>query len=129
MAVKKVSVDFDFDGITVRLKGAEYFYDDADIRSNIGADETDENDFTGRRVVDVKEQWSKWMVQLTAVMRSDSILTDAGQGKAKYFDFYCHPDKVGEAFEDLPGKSIDASLLPGSYQIEKVIRPRKNCYS
>lgn len=129
MAVKKVSVDFDFDGVTVRLRGAEYFYDDANIRNNIGADETDENDFTGRRIVDEKVQWSKWMVQLTAVFRSSSIISDGGQGKAKYFNFYCHPDKVGEAFEDLPGKSVDSSLLPGDYEIEKILRPRNVCFS
>lgn len=121
------SIDFDFDGITVRIQGAKYFYDDSNVRANIGADDTDENDFTGR-VVDVKEQWSKWLIRLTAVLRSSTILGGGGQGKAKYFNFYCHPNNVGEAFDDLPGKAIDESLLPGDWEIEKIVRPRNISY-
>lgn len=125
--VDKINIDFRLGDITVRLQGAKYFYDDADIRANIGADSTDENDFV-RYVVDEKAQWSKWMIPLTAVMRSDTILGSTGQGKLKYFDFYCRPDKVDEAFEDLPGKAVDNSLLPGDYEIEKVVRKRDICY-
>lgn len=126
--VDKISVDFDLGELRVRLQGAKYFYDDPDIRSNIGADDTDENDFV-RYVVDEKVQWSKWMIPLVAVMRSDTILTNAGKGKLRYFDFYCRPDKVDEAFEDLPGKSVDSSLLPGDWEIEKVVRKRDVCYN
>lgn len=134
MGVKKVNVDFNLGavlgrgGTSVRIQGAEYFYDDPDIRKNIGADETDENDFV-RYVVDEKAQWSKWLIPLVAVMRSDTLLNDTGQGKIRYFNFYCAPDKVDEAFEDLPGKAVDANLLPGDWEIEKVVRKRDISYS
>lgn len=124
-----ISVDFDFNGVTLRIQGAKYFYDDENIRANIGADETDENDFGGRVVIDQKAQWQRILIPLTAVLKADTALTDAAQSdKVRYYDFYCHPNKVGEAFDDLPGKAIDANLLPGDWEIQKVMVPKKLCY-
>lgn len=126
-----ISVDFDFNGATIRIQGAKYFYDDADIRTNIGADETDENDLGKRLVIDEKRQWSKYLVPLIAVLGKDGIAGtgDAAQSDRKrYFKFYCHPDKVGEAFDDLPGKAIDANLLPGDWEVLKVMISRKIAY-
>lgn len=131
MATDKVSVDFDFNGVTLRIQGAKYFYDDSDIRTNIGADVTDENDLGGRVIIDQKAQWQRILVPLVAVMKKDGA---AGIGNAaqsdnvRYFNFLCHPNKVGEAFDDLPGKAIDANLLPGDWEIQKVMIPLSRCY-
>ncbi|MEO0884684.1 MAG: hypothetical protein AAFY54_01970 [Cyanobacteria bacterium J06648_10] len=120
--VDLISVDFDFNGVTFRINGAKYFYDDADIRANIGADETDENDFGGKEIITKKVQWKRRLIPLTAIMKGDIPGGDAAQSKTtSYFNFYCRPDKVGEAFDDLPGKAIDASLLPGDFEIKEVI--------
>lgn len=129
MGLDKVSVDFDFNGVTLRIQGANYFYDDEDIRTNIGADKTDENDLGGKVIIDQKAQWQRILVPLVAVMKSDTALTDAAQSdKVRYFDFYCHPAKVGEAMDDLPGKAIDANILPGDWEIQKVMIPLSRCY-
>jgi hypothetical protein len=126
---KKVSVDFDFNGVTLRIQGADYFYGDESIRQNIGADITDENDFGGRLIVDKKILYQRVLVQLVAVLKRDSVVTNAAQSsETRYYKFYCHPNSVGEAFDDLPGKAIDENLLPGSWEVQKVMVAKHACY-
>lgn len=128
---EKVSVDFDFNGATVRIQGREYFYGDQGVRENIGADVTDDNDLGGKVIIDKKVQYERILVPLTAVLKKSNagdVGNAAQSDRTRYFDFYCHPYFVGEAMEELPGTDIDANLLPGDWKIQKVIVPKTLSY-
>jgi hypothetical protein len=126
MANKRVSVDFDFNGVTFRIQGAEYFYNDAGIRGNIGADLTDDNDLGGKVVIDKKIMYQRVLVPLVAVLKASNpanIGSSAQSSNVRYFKFWCNPTQVGECFDDLPGTDIDANLLPGDWKVQKVMVP------
>lgn len=126
MATKKISVDFTYRGSTFRIRGAKYFYDDSDIRGKIGADSTDENDLGDNFVIDKKVMYQRALVPLVAVLGKDGPLdigNAAQSSNTRYFRFWCRPDKVGDALTSLSGKEIDSSLLPGSWEIKKVMVP------
>jgi hypothetical protein len=125
MANKKVQIDFVVRGSRIRLQGAEYFYNDAGIRGNIGADLTDDNDLNnGEIIIDKRVQYQRYLIPLIAVMKSSSIGnigSSAQSGKVRYFRFWCSPSKVGDAYASLPGTDIDANFLPGDWKIQKVM--------
>ena len=107
-----VSVDFDFNGATFRIQGANYFYDDENIRDNIGCDKTDDNDLGGKVIIDHKVAYQRVLVPLIAVMRKSNAgdVGDAAQSdRTRYFRFFCNPYNVGEAMDDLPGKDVRVS--------------------
>jgi hypothetical protein len=132
MANKKVSVDFDFNGVTLRIQGAEYFYNDAGIRGNIGADLTDDNDLGGKVIITQKNAYQRLLVPMIAVMKASNpanIGSSAQSSKTRYFRFWCNPTNVGECFDDLPGTDVDANLLPGDWKVQKVILPVRSNFA
>ncbi|MGL4638791.1 MAG: hypothetical protein ACRCVX_03520 [Shewanella sp.] len=124
MANKKVSIDFNVRGTNVRIQGAEYFYNDAGVRGEIGADLTDDNDLNGQVIIDKRVQYQRLLVQLIAVMKG-SLVANAGSSaqnsSTRYFKFWCNPAKVDDAYKNLPGTDIDANLLPGDWKITKIM--------
>jgi len=119
-----ISVDFDFNGATFRIQGADYFYDDAGVRERIGADKTDDNDLGGKVVITDARSYKRVLPRLTAIMKKSAV-ADAGSSaqaaETRYYDFYCNPTQVAEALEDLPGTDVDANLLPGDWKIQRVV--------
>lgn len=131
MASDKVSIDFDFNGVTFRISGAKYFYGDAGVQATIGCDITDDNDLGGRVIVDHAHTYKRTLIPLVAVMSSSSIGnvgSSIQSGKKRYFEFLCNPRNVDNAFEELPGTDVDANLLPGDWKIIKVQVPQQNDY-
>lgn len=119
-----VSVDFDFNGATFRIQGADYFYNDAGVRGKIGADRTDDNDLGGKVVIEEPRAYKRVLIPLTAIMKKSNVGdvgSSAQSDKTRYYDFYCNPTQVAEAIEDLPGTDVDANLLPGDWKIQRVV--------
>ena len=118
------SVDFDFNGATFRVQGADYFYGDQGVTSTIGADITDDNDLGGKIVITDARSYKRVLPKLTAIMKASGPL-DAGSSAqsedTRYYDFFCHPRNVAEALEELPGTDVDANLLPGDWKIQRVV--------
>lgn len=132
---KKVSVDMDFNGVTFRIQGADYFYGDLGVQSTIGADLTDDNDLGGliggRVIIDHAHTYKRTLIPLVAVMKASNPLnigSAAQSDKTRYFEFLCNPLNVADAFDDLPGVDVDANLLPGDWKIIKVMVPQQNPY-
>ena len=120
------TVDFDLGEVTVRLKGARWFYNDADINKLVGGSLTTEGDVTNDNfVVDKKVQYQRLLIRLVATYAKDGPAGagNSTQADTKQIRFWCAPDFVGEAMKKLPGRNIDENLLPGSYKIQKVFPP------
>lgn len=121
----RISVDFKIGQTVFRVSGlAKWFYNDADIRAKTGADLTDEADLTADNVVKSKVEYQRKLVRMVATLARDGVGSgNAAQTRTRQYRFWCHPEFVREATVDLPGKNVDASLLPGNYKITSVFLP------
>jgi hypothetical protein len=127
---KLISVDFKVGDIRYRVQGAKWFYNDADVRGKIGADITSESDLNAEDVITQKVTYQRKLVKVVASLKPAIVGTNAAQrNTSRQFRFWCRPDKVRTAMKDLPGKTIDPSLLPGSYKIAKVFMPVHSNFS
>jgi hypothetical protein len=125
-----ISVDFKVGNIRYRLQGAKWFYNDADVRGKIGADMTDQADLSADDVITNKVTYQRKLVKMVASLKPAIAGTNAAQSsKSRQLRFWCRPDKVRTAMKDLPGKTIDPSLLPGSYKIANVFMPVNSNFS
>ncbi|MEM9091257.1 MAG: hypothetical protein AAGC93_26355 [Cyanobacteria bacterium P01_F01_bin.53] len=118
------SVDFDFNGATFRVQGADYFYGDRGVTDTIGADITDDNDLGGKVVITDARSYKRVLPKLTAIMKKSGIAdigSSAQSDNTRYYDFFCNPSNVAEALENLPGTDVDANLLPGDWKIQRVV--------
>lgn len=120
------SVDITIGKATYRIKGAKWFYNDSDIRANIGAELTGESDLQDNVIIDKKVSYQRNLVKMVAQLVRDTNLPGDNAAQAsnsRQYRFWCNPEFVREALVNLPGKSVDPSLLPGNYTIRKVFLP------
>ena len=120
------SVDISIGKATYRFKGAKWFYNDADIRRNIGAELTGEGDLADNVIIDKKVSYQRNLVKMVAQLAGDTNLPGdnaAQASKSRQYRFWCNPEYVREAMVNLPGKSVDQNLLPGNFTIRKVFLP------
>ncbi|MFG6099058.1 hypothetical protein SPB21_27680 [Leptothoe sp. ISB3NOV94-8A] len=119
------SVDATIGKATYRFKGAKWFYSTKAIRDNIGATLTGEGDLADNVVIDKKVSYQRVLVRMVAQLAPDSVVggNAAQENRSRQYRFWCHPEFVREALVNLPGKTVDESLLPGNYKIRKVFMP------
>ena len=120
------SVDISIGKATYRFKGAKWFYNDGDIRANIGAELTGEGDLGDKIVIDKKVSYQRVLVKMVAQLVGDTNLPGDNAAQAdnsRQYRFWCSPEFVSDALTKLPGKSVDPNLLPGNFTIRKVFLP------
>ena len=110
-------------GQPIVFQGAKWFYGDADIRSKCGLENFDDAALNDGQLSPRIGANKEYLVRLVATLKRDTVLTNSAQGdRGRSYSFYCDPEKAESAMLGLPGKSVDASLLPGNFKIQRVYR-------
>lgn len=128
MGVEKINGYFSIGGKRIDIQGAKYWYGDAEIAKKIGfVKQTDRKaDDTAASVSSRPNPYDKeLLIQLTAVMKPEGALgvgNSSQRDKTRRFTFYCDPAFGEEAITKLPGSTMDANLLPGSWKVDRVYR-------
>ena len=120
MGTKRDKYLIEVGGVSYQFSGATWFYGDADVRSHTGVKLLTERT-VGNKIQKGQDAKRK-MIRLVATLQSSGILNVFNKPATRQYPFYCDPDKAEAALENLVGKAVDASLLPGDWEIMYVER-------
>ena len=125
---ERVRVNFEVAGNTYQISGAKWFYNDSNVKKNIGAKLATEKTSGSTQkgiVITASESVKRTLIKLVAVytgIAGSAVGNAAQDDKPKRFTFYCDPDKAEDAIVNLPKKGI------GGRSVTRVYRPLQRKY-